>query len=332
MLQETISQELAKTMKLLDNSIDEDTLRMITRKMLDNYEIVKHNSNPSISSNEDIKNKYLTYMNDINYSKGTVNNKRYMIDSMIKSTNNKDFVRFDKDDIYDYIRSKSDLKSSSKNMIINSMRAFFKWMLKSGYIRHNYWEEIPKIKEEKRLPKSLCIIDLEKLRNSCLNKRDRALLEVMYSSGIRVSEMSNIKMKDVDFHNRTITVVGKGDKERIVFLSEKSSFYLDKYLEERKVYGNNCDYLITTKIKPYRKLSTRCIQDIMSTIAKDVNITKKLTPHVLRHTFATLSYEHGMELSDVQKILGHSSIDTTLMYAVRSQNKAHSAHKLHHMS
>lgn len=330
MLQETIAQELARTMKLLDNNVDENTLRMITRKMLGNYEIIKHQSQ-TLKNNNDIKTEYIRYLEDINSASGTIKNKIYLINDIIKFIGDKSFDEIDKDCAFEYIRNKN-IKNNSKNIIVNSARAFYKWMLKTGYVRDNPWDDIPKIKEEERLPKALGIIDLEKLRNSCDNHRDRALFEIMYASGVRVSEMSNIKLKDVDLNDRRITVIGKGNKERVVFLSEKSVYYLGKYLEEKKMLNNKCEYLITTKIKPFRKISSRGIQSIMCKVSNGVDITRKLTPHVLRHTFATLSYESGMELSDVQKILGHSNIDTTLIYAKRSQTKSQIAHRQFHLS
>lgn len=254
-----------------------------------------------------------------------------IISNFILVLNGKHISEFQLEDSFSYIRNLKN-KETSKNYKVSVLRAFFAFCHKKGYVKANYWDEYPKIKVSERLPKSLTIIDLEKIRSNCETKRDRSLFEVMYSTGARLSEITNAKINDLNIQQSTLTVIGKGNKERITFLSQKAIYYLQQYVDEKKATGNESQYLFTTIRKPFRQMSNRNVQVIMDRLSEISNISRKLTPHVLRHTFATLAYEAGMELSDVQKILGHKSMDTTLIYANRSENKARDAHKKYHAS
>ena len=329
MSNEKFLQELTSMMKALEPNIDHDAFKMLSRRLMSNYTIDQKNDIFVEKDRGEIIEEYLGHIKDRGFSQATIKERKINLVGFIKYLENRGFHEFDLDDATTYMRSLK-IKDSSKANKIAIMRAFYDWALKRGYVKENCWVDLPKIKLPERLPKSLGVIDLEKLRNACRNHRDRALFEVMYSTGARLSEITNARVIDVDLSQGTLTVVGKGNKERLTFLSDKSKFYLQMYLDERKENKNDSDYLFTTNRKPYRQLANRSVQLIMDGISKQTTIKRKLTPHVLRHTFATLSYEVGMELSDVQRILGHNSADTTLIYAKRSKTKAKGAHTRFH--
>lgn len=175
----------------------------------------------------------------------------------------------------------------------------------------------------------LTIEELELVRESCQTLRQKALLEVAYSSGVRLNELSNIKKSDINYQNMSIQVIGKGNKERTVFLTFKALYHLKKYLKNR---DDDCEYLFATERKPIKKMNNRTIQDEFKKIEKQSGIDKKLHAHLFRRTFAMLSMENGIEMSDLQALLGHSDPSTTLKsYAYVSEERKQQAFKRFHV-
>jgi site-specific recombinase XerD len=152
-------------------------------------------------------------------------------------------------------------------------------------------------------------------------------MEVMYSTGCRLSEIMNMRINDISGTEMSAKVIGKGDKERVVYLTPKAMYHLRKYLESRK---DDCEYLFVTDRQPARKMANRTIERIIDKIQSRAKISKKLTPHVFRHTAATLMMENGADLADVQQILGHENPSTTLVYAHVSEERKKQAHKRYH--
>lgn len=173
------------------------------------------------------------------------------------------------------------------------------------------------MKEEKRLKHSLDEVVFEHIRLNCKNSRDRAIVEFLYASGLRVSELVSLNRYDIDPNTNSLKVIGKGNKERVVIYSDIAKFYLQKYLSERK--DDNDALFVSTK-KPYNRLSTRGVQKIFEKIKKELGLSGDLSPHILRHTFAT-RLAATADITTVQKLLGHTNIDTTLIYAELSDDK-----------
>ena len=141
-----------------------------------------------------------------------------------------------------------------------------------------------------------------------------------------------MKLKDINMATGSIKVIGKGDKERIVYLSPKAAFHLNKYLKERlENEEDTCEYAFVTERRPYRPMLNRSVEMIVNKIQARSGIDKNLTPHVFRHTFATLAMENGVELGDLQQLLGHENPSTTLIYASVSEERKQNAHKRFHM-
>lgn len=158
--------------------------------------------------------------------------------------------------------------------------------------------------------------DLEKIRHICTDKRDKALLELFLSSGCRISEVVALNITSLDMSENSIEVVGKGNKKRTVYFSYRAKLFIMQYLQTR------CDTnpaLFVTKRKPHNRLGVRTIQNDIRSIGIRAGLTHTIHPHLLRHTFATLALNAGMDLTVIQSLLGHESIATTQIYAIINQ-------------
>ena len=179
-------------------------------------------------------------------------------------------------------------------------------------------------KKEKRLPKALSLEELEMLREACKTNRQRAFLEILCATGCRLSEIQQLNRNDIDYHAKSCKVIGKGDKEREVYFSHKAMYHLEKYLNSRT---DDNDALMVSERKPHGRLSGRSIQREISLLAQQAGLEKRVSPHTLRHTFATLTLNNGADITAVQALLGHSNPATTQIYAQLTQEKKREQHK-----
>lgn len=219
-------------------------------------------------------------------------------------------------------KSSKQKKGYSKKTIsryISTLRSFFKYMLKKGIIKENPMILISNPKLDKTLPKFLYNDELNQIlnipdTNDIIGIRDALILEMFYATGIRVSELSHLKIDDIDFNNKRIKVHGKGNKERIVLYGERCSKLLDRYIKASrcKLVKDNTLYLFLNK--KGKRLDENNIRLIIKDILKKSGLNIKLTPHVLRHTFATDLLNNGADLRTVQELLGHENLKTTEIY------------------
>lgn len=164
---------------------------------------------------------------------------------------------------------------------------------------------------------------IERLRDGCTCLRDLAMIDLLYSTGIRVGELVNLNIDDVNFEERECVVFGKGDKERRVYFDAKAKLHLQKYLELRK---DNNPALFVTLDAPFDRLKISGVEIRIRELGKNLNL-EKIHPHKFRRTMATRAIDKGMPIEQVQKILGHSQIDTTMQYAMVNQNNVKTAHR-----
>jgi integrase/recombinase XerD len=210
------------------------------------------------------------------------------------------------------IKNVRKLKDSTMETKINNLKGFFKWLKSEEIIIKDPTEKIQHPKVDKNLRKGLAIEELERLRDACDTKRRRAMLEFMFSTGLRVHEFHKVNKSDLNWNNNSLIIKGKGRKERVVFFSVKAKLYLERYLNERT---DNEDALFVTSKGKISRLGVRSIQKEIKIIAKLAGFTKSVFPHLLRHTMALLSLESGASPSSIQALLGHSSPATTQIYA-----------------
>lgn len=227
-------------------------------------------------------------------------------------------------DIRVHLASFHHLKMSSLGRKLTVFKSFFGWLTSEEIIPRDPTTKLKPPKTEKRMPKALSIEELEMLREACKTVRQRAFLEVLYATGCRLSEVQALNVSDINQQTMSCKVFGKGSKEREVYFSFKAMYHLNKYIKSRP---GECEALLTTERKPYRRLSKRGIQREIAKLAKNAGLEKSVHPHVLRHTFATLTLNNGAELVAVQELLGHSSADTTLRYARITEERKREQHK-----
>lgn len=227
-------------------------------------------------------------------------------------------------DIRNYLGSFTHLKLSSISRKLSVLKSFFGWLSEEDVIQRDPTKRIKPPKKEQRLPKALSIEELEMIREFCLKTRDRALIEVFYSTGCRLSEIQQLNRQDIDWQNRSAKVFGKGSKEREVFFSSKAIYHLRKYLDSRK---DAHPALFVTERQPVRRVSNRAIQRLVKIIAVRAGIKKNVHPHVFRHTMATLTLNNGADLVAVQSLLGHANPATTQVYAQITDGRRRDQHR-----
>lgn len=207
--------------------------------------------------------------------------------------------------------------------IRRTLSSFFAWLENEDYIMKSPVRRIHKVKTTRKIKETLTDENLEKLRDTCVNVRDLAMLELLISTGMRVGELTRLNISDINFQERSCVVLGKGNSEREVYFSAKSKMYIKKYLETRV---DNNEALFVSLIKPYNRLGISGIEIIIRNLGKNANINK-VYPHKFRRTMATMAIDKGMPIEQVQKLLGHIKIDTTMEYAMVNQSNVKNSHR-----
>lgn len=203
--------------------------------------------------------------------------------------------------------------------IRRNISSFFSWLEEEDYILKSPMRRIHKIKTQKTVKNIISDEEIEKLRDNCKNIRDTAMIDLLYSTGIRVGELVKLNIEDIDFSERECVVFGKGDKERRVYFDAKSKIHLKNYIESRK---DNNPALFVTLNAPYDRLKISGVEIRIRELGRMLNL-EKVHPHKFRRTMATRAIDKGMPIEQVQKILGHSQIDTTMQYAIVNQKLAY---------
>ena len=261
--------------------------------------------------------KFLDYLKyEKNFSNHTVINYKIDLEEFYKYINNKNIKEIDVNFIRGYLKELYDKKYSSSSISrkVSSLKSYFKYLEAENKIKNNPMSLISNPKKEKKLPNFLNYNDLEKLLNTPDKDteegiRDSLILEMLYSTGIRVSELVNIEIKNINFEEHKILVLGKGNKERYVYYGTKCQNILNKYL---KIRNANLNYLLVNKHG--NKLNERTVRKIIEETTKKARLNVHVTPHVLRHTYATHMLNEGADLKSVGDLLGHENLSTTQIY------------------
>ena len=218
-------------------------------------------------------------------------------------------------------------RNNCSNVTIDNIRrnisSFFTWLEEEDYILKSPMKRIHKIKTKTVVKNTISDEGIEKLRDHCRERRDLAIIDLLYSTGIRVGELVNLNIDDVDLEGRECVVYGKGGKERRVYFDAKAKVHLKEYIE------NRCDdneALFVTLDAPYDRLKISGVEIRLRNLGRQLNL-EKIHPHKFRRSMATRAIDKGMPIEQVQKILGHSQIDTTMQYAMVNQNNVKTAHQ-----
>lgn len=204
-----------------------------------------------------------------------------------------------------------------------AIHAFFEWAAGEGYIEKNPCRPIKNIKYERIQKKPLTDIELERVRQACKTVREKALVEFLYSTGARVTEACTVKISDIDFVKGEVVVLGKGNKHRKTYLNARSKILLMQYLNSR---DDDSEYLFVGERKPHMQLKKAAVEKILRGIGELAEMDRPLTPHLFRHTLATILLQRGTPITEVQKILGHVNINTTMIYAKVSDDDVKTSH------
>lgn len=270
-------------------------------------------------------NDYLDYLQyEKNYSKYTILNYKDDIEEFIDYIESeglefKDIVYSDIRFYLMYLKDNKHDDNSSIDRKLSSLRGFYKYLANNNIVQTNVFSLVNGVKKAKKLPRFFEYNELEELFNACnldnaLGQRDRLILEMLYATGVRVGELVNVKIEDIDESSRTILILGKGNKDRYVTYGDYCSEILDLYLKEgyAKLNINNSPYLFLNS--KGGRISDRGVRYILDQIIKKTSIKKNISPHMIRHSFATHLLNAGADLLSVQKLLGHESIKATQIY------------------
>ena len=280
-------------------------------------EILKNNTN--------ILNKFISSKEIEDCSNRTLNYYKDNINKMFDAVNlpvNEITTEILRNYLADY-KSNSSAGMVTIDNIRRTLSSFFAWLENEDYIVKSPVRRIHKVKTTRRVKETLTDENLEKLRDTCSNVIDLAILELLISTGMRVGEITRLNISDMNFQERSCIVLGKGNSEREVYFSAKSKMYIKKYLETRT---DDNEALFVSLIKPYNRLGISGIEILIRNLGKEANINK-VHPHKFRRTMATMAIDKGMPIEQVQKLLGHIKIDTTMEYAMVNQSNVKNSHR-----
>lgn len=270
-------------------------------------------------------NDFLLYLEmDLNYSKNTINTYENSLNQLNKYIN-KDLLKLTSNDIEKFIVSLK-LEASSISNYLSAYKTFYNYYIKLGNIKINPIDVIDAPKLSKHLPTYLTVEEIDKLLDieitDAFSARNKSILELLYSSGLRISELIGLEFKNIDLNDCIIRVMGKGSKERIVPINDVAIHYLKKYVKDYrhllvKTEQNNYIYLNNHG----KKMTRQGVFKMIKKITMEKGIKKDVSPHTLRHSIATHMLENGADLRIIQEFLGHSDIGTTQIYTHLTNQK-----------
>ena len=260
-----------------------------------------------------------------NYELDIVEFKNYLEGKGVNYTNvDYDFIK----DYLMYLHNKK-YKRNTIARRLSSLRSFYRYLFNNNVVKTNPFKYVQLPKKEKRLPKYVGVEDLEVLFNipditTPLGQRDRLILEILYATGIRVGELVNICLEDIDFSKKEIRILGKGNKERIAEFGDYCLDAINEFIDDGRCkilnkYNKESNYLIING--QGEKITTRGVEKIMDGIIKKASLKKRVTPHMIRHTFATHLLNEGCDILTVKELLGHESLESTQIYTHVSNEK-----------
>ena len=254
----------------------------------------------------------------LNYYETTI---KTMVDKLSKKVNS-----IETEDLRNYLSEYQAKNNCSKVTIDNVRRilsSFFAWLEDEDYIMKSPVRRIHKVKATQTVKKTYTDEELEEMRDACIEIRDLAMVDFLASTGVRVGELVNLDRVDIDMQERSCVVLGKGGKEREVYFDARTKIHLQNYLNSRT---DNNPALFVSLLRPYDRLKISGVEIRLRELGKKINI-KKIHPHKFRRTMATKAIDKGMPIEQVQVLLGHRKIDTTLQYAMVNQNNVRNSHK-----
>lgn len=311
---EEVTVKLTGKLTLALPNLEQLKIRNIIDEVLVNYEVHPIENHLIVSDIEEKIQYFLAVKKLDGMSKSTLYNYKLQLLKFAEYIH-KPVASITVMDIRMYLAtvSRANIRKTTLNNKISILKTFFRWLESEEMIIKNPMKKIKNIKVDKHLRKALTQDELELLRDSCKTTRQRAILEFLFSTGCRLSEMVNVNIEDIKWDKSELNVIGKGNKERTVYLSSKAKLYLKKYLKERESIVNPA--LFITSKYPHTRLGNRSVEREINKIGYQAGFTKSIYPHLVRHTTATLALSSGMSITSIQHLLGHEDINTTLIYS-----------------
>jgi len=287
--------------------------------------LVKDEPEKKMISNEEYLNKFLEAKKIEGCSERTIKYYKVTVEQLLKKVLYP-IRKVTTEQMREYLVDYQKINNCGKTTIDNVRRnisSFFSWLEEEDYILKSPMRRIHKIRAEKLVKNVITDEDIERLRDGCDCLRDVAMIDLLYSTGIRVGELVRLNRADINFSERECVVFGKGDKERRVYFDAKSKIHLINYLKSR-IDDNPA--LFVSLDKPYNRLKISGVEIRLRQLGRKLHLDR-VHPHKFRRSMATRAIDKGMPIEQVQKILGHSQIDTTMQYAIVNQNNVKAAHR-----
>lgn len=234
--------------------------------------------------------------------------------------------RITTDEVRQYLVDYQKRNNCSKVTVDNVRRnisSFFSWLEEEDCILKSPMRRVHKIKTKVEVKETISDENIEKMRDACTELRDKAIIDLLYSTGMRVGELVNLNIQDLDLEQRECIVYGKGDKERRVYFDARAKLHLQEYIKSR---SDGEEALFVSLVAPHKRLKISGVEIRLRNLGRRLNLSR-IHPHKFRRTMATRAIDKGMPIEQVQKILGHSQIDTTMRYAIVNQTNVKNAHQ-----
>ena len=324
MRKELIADVMQRMLPYLDNA-QMKQLEQAMENVLQNYEITGIDTGFAEDDNQTLLDAFLSSKRIEGCSEKTLKYYRTTLETMLASLE-KNVRRVFTEDLRTYLTEYQNRNQCSKVSIDNIRRilsSFFAWLEDEDYIVKSPVRRIHKVKTATCIKETYTDEDLERMRDNCENLRDLAIIDMLASTGMRIGEMVLLNRRDINFNERECVVFGKGDKERVVYFDARTKLHLQEYLEGRQ--DKNPALFVSLKA-PYERVKIGGIETRLREIGKKLNIIK-VHPHKFRRTLATMAIDKGMPIEQLQRLLGHQRIDTTLQYAMIKQSNVKIAHK-----
>lgn len=323
MKQQIVNEVIQKMLPYLDNS-QLQNLKVALENSLYNYELILK-SVDNEKDNNNLVDSFLYAKRIEGCSEKTIKYYQTTIGNMVKELS-KGIRHIQTDDLRIYLTDYQKKNNSSKVTIDNIRRilsSFFSWLEDEDHILKSPVRRIHKVKTVSSIKETYSDEELEKMRDSCTEIRDLAIIDLLSSTGMRVGEMVLLNKEDIDFSERECIVFGKGDQERIVYFDARTKLHLQNYIACR--VDDNPALFVSLKA-PYNRIGIGGIESRLRNLGKIWGINK-MHPHKFRRTLATIAIDKGMPIEQLQKLLGHKRIDTTLQYAMVKQSNVKQAHR-----
>jgi len=327
-MRERLIKEIEQSMLMYLDNAQLEILHQTLIRCVENVEIVQKNDNLKQIykfTNKELIDRFIAAKKIEGCSDKTIS---YYKSTLIRMLDKIDLhtTHMTTDDLRQYLMDYQKINNCSKINIDNIRRilsSFFSWLEEENYILKSPMRRIHKIKTDKTIKETYSDEALEMLRDNTTNLRDLAIVDILASTGMRVGELVKLNIADIDFDNRECIVFGKGAKERPVYFDARTKIHLKNYIESRE---DDNPALFVSLNKPYNRLEISGVEIRLRELGRNLGI-KKVHPHKFRRTLATRAIDKGMPIEQVQQLLGHSKIDTTMHYAMVDQNNVKQSHR-----